>query len=159
MTATKTFLAAAVLLGLASAAPSMAASSASSAASDSLTASVGSVTGSFGKSSDSSSTTATAANGDYKIIDLAAVPERQGMLRLKLQAVAAARGADSEFFLYVPQAVAEQARLAQGAVVTARPRPYGTEFAYGADGATPQAFYLVLADDWYRELQTKAVQL
>ena len=55
--------------------------------------------------------------------------------------------------------ILEQAGLAQGGVVTARPRPYGTEFAYAAAGAAKQAFYLVLADDWYRELQTRPVQL
>ena len=68
-------------------------------------------------------------------------------------------GADNEFFLYLPQVVAEQARLALGGIVTARPRPYGTEFAQRARGETKQAFYLVLADDWYRELPAKAVQL
>ena len=40
--------------------------------------------------------------------------------------------------------------------MTARSRPYGTEFAYGP---AHQAFFLVLADDWYRELQANAVQL
>ena len=49
-----------------------------------------------------------------------------------------------------------EGRLAPGDIVTARQRPYGVEFA---SGATQQAFFLVLNDDWYRELQTNAVVL
>ena len=158
MTPAKTLLAAAVSIALSCAVPAMGASSASSASSEGSSASLGSVSTSFGTSSESSSKTVTGANGEYRIIDLAAAPERQGTVRLKLQAVAEA-GTDDEFFLYLPQVVAAQAHLAQGDVVTARPRPYGTEFAAGARGAAKQAFFLVLADDWYRELQAKAVQL
>jgi len=144
-------LLAAATLSLAAALPALAASSASSAASDSLATSVGSVSGSLGNSSNSSSKTTTADQGDYKIIDIAAAPERPGMVRLTLQATA---DAGTEFLLFLPQTVAERARLAQGGVVTARTRPYGTEFAVGA-----AAFFLVLTDNWYRELQTTAVQL
>jgi hypothetical protein len=151
-------LAAVVLISVASAMPVMAASSASSAASDSVTASLGSVSGSLGTSSNSSSKTVTAADGDYKIIDVAAAPDRPGIVRLKLQALAEDR-ADGEFFLYLPQAVVDRTRLDQGGIVTARQRPYGTEFAYGAEGNARQAFFLVLSDEWYRELQTSAVQL
>jgi len=133
---------------------SMAASSTSSAASDSIGASVGSVSGSFQKSSDSSSRTTT-AEGDYKIIEMAAAPDRPGMLRLKLQAFAD-RSADGEFFLILPQEVVAQTRLAPGGIVTAHQRPYGTEFA---QGEPQQAFYLVLSDEWYRELQTRPVVL
>jgi hypothetical protein len=157
MTRIPSSLCAAALIALAGAAPALADSLASSASSAS-SESVGSVSTSFGKSSDGSSKTTTAAAGDYKIVALAAGPERPGMLRMTLRAVAA-DSADAEFDLYLPQAVAEQARLAEGGIVTARPRPYGTEFAHRADGTDRQAFYLVLADDWYRELQSRAVQL
>ena len=133
----------------------MAASSTASAASDSLTTSVGSASGSIQKSSDSSSTDNKVADGDYKIIDVATLAERPGTLRMKLQAVAD-RGADGEFFLYLPQQAFEQSRLAQGGIVSARQRPYGMEFAHGQ---TRQAFFLVLSDDWYRELNTTAVVL
>ena len=156
MSRTKSLLSATALIALASAGPALADSLASSASSAS-SESVGSVSTSFGKSSDSSKTT-TAAVGDYKIVALATAPERPGMLRVKLQAVAE-DNADPEFVLYLPQALAEQARLAEGGIVTARQRPYGTEFAYASGGNERQAFYLVLADDWYRELQSRAVQL
>jgi hypothetical protein len=43
-----------------------------------------------------------------------------------------------------------------GAVVTVKERAYGFEFARQA---TQEAFFLVLADDWLRELQTKVVTL
>jgi hypothetical protein len=154
MTLARSLFAAAVSMALSSTVPAIADSLASAASSASITVSVGTISGSFGRSSESSSKTAPTANGDYKIIDLAAAPERPGTLRLTLQAVA-----DNEFFLYLPQVVAEQAGLTLGGTVTARPRPYGTEFAHGARGETKQAFYLVLADDWYRELPAKAVQL
>jgi hypothetical protein len=157
MTRNRSFLCAAALIALASAGPALAdslASSASSAASQS----VGSVSTSFGKSSDSSSKTTTAAAGDYRIVALAAVPDRPGMLRARLQALAA-DNAEPEFYLYLPQTVAELAGLAEGGIVSARQRPYGTEFTHVSGGAERQAFFLVLADDWYRELQSKVVEL
>ena len=135
--------------------PALAASSAASSASDSSATSVGSISGSFEKSSASSSKTTGVAQGDYKIIELAAAPQRPGDLRIKLQAVAEP-GADGEIFLTLPQQAFEQGGLALGDTVTARPRPYGTEFASGVTG---QAFFLVLTDDWYRELQSHAVLL
>lgn len=149
-----------VLAGLAvslslAATPCLAASSTSSAVSDSVGASVGSVSGSLQRSSDSSRTT-TVADGDYRVVEVAAVADRPGQLRLTLQAVAADAAADAGFFLVLPAEVVERSRLGTGAVVSARQRPYGVEFAQGPQR---QAFFLVLADDWYRELQTRAVTL
>ena len=144
------------MLLCAAAAPCIAASSAASSASTSLQASSGGISTSIEKSSDSSSKDKKVAEGDYRIIDIAAVAERPGTLRLKLRLLAAAPGADGEFFLLLPTAVADEARLAEGTVVTARHRPYGLEFA---QGEPRQAFFLALSDDWIRELQTTAVAL
>ena len=155
MTPLKNRLAAAALLLGVSALPAMAASSASSAASDSVTTSVGSLSGSVEQSSASSAGDKKVAEGDYRIIDMAAVADRPGMMRMKLQPLAD-RSAEGEFFLTLPQQAVEGSRLAQGGTVTARHKPYGVEFA---DGRTRQAFFLVLADDWYKELQTTAVVL
>jgi len=155
MTTFKKCLAAFPWLFWAAAVPCMAESSVASSASESVSTSVGSLSDSVKKSSDSSSKTTGVAEGDYKIIDVAAVAERPGTARLKLQALADP-AEDSEFFLYLPQQVVDQRRLAQGQIVTARQRPYGVEFAHGA---TRQAFFLVLSDEWYRELQTRAVVL
>lgn len=148
-------LAAIALLFGAGALPAVAASSTSSAASDSVTTSVGSLSGSVEQSSASSAGDKKVAEGDYRIIDVAAAAGRPGMVRMKLQALAE-RSADGEFFLYLPQTAFDASRLGQGGVVTARNKPYGTEFA---DAQTRQAFFLVLADDWYKELQTTAVVL
>jgi hypothetical protein len=41
-------------------------------------------------------------------------------------------------------------------VITVKERPYGLEFARQA---TQEAFFLVVADDWLRELQTRVVAL
>jgi hypothetical protein len=76
-------------------------------------------------------------------------------VRISLQALADP-STDGEYFLYLPQAAFEQSRLAPGHTVSALARPYGLEFA---NRETRQAFFLVLTDDWYRELQTKPVVL
>ena len=157
MTPAKTVVAAALTVALSCALPVAAESFASSASSASITASVGSVSTSFGKSSDSATKTA-AADGDYLIVAIDAAAERPGTLRLTLQA-RADHSADSEFYLYLPQAVAERAQLAQGGTVTARARPYGTEFTQRTETQANRAFFLVLADETYRELQARAVQL
>jgi hypothetical protein len=128
-------------------APSWAASSASSAASDSVTTSVGSLSDSLQGSSNSSRK--TVAEGDYKVIDVAAAPERPGMVRLTLQPLAE-HGADGEIQLTLPQRAADDGRLAAGQVVNAQRRPYGTQFKSGDTG---KPFFLVLDDEWYRELQ------
>ena len=139
---------------VAGAAPAAAASSAASSASDSVATSVGSISGSIQQSSASSSKTTGVAAGDYKILETAEVAGRPGLLRLTLQP--ADGRADGGFDLLVPQPVVAQARLAVGATVSARARPYGLEFA---QGEPREAFFLVLADAWYRELQTTAVVL
>jgi hypothetical protein len=126
-------------------------SSASSAASESA----GSASTSVEKSSASSSPGNKVAAGDYKIIHMAALPERPGMWRLNLQAIAGS-GGQGEFFLYLPQAVVDQTPLTEGGVVTARARPYGLELA---QGDRQEAFFLVLEDDWHRDLQTRALAL
>jgi len=152
-------LAAVSLLLGAGALPAIAASSTSSAASDGASASVGSLSGSVEQSSASSAGDKKVAEGDYRIIDVTAAADRPGMVRMKLQALATERGerdAEGEFFLYLPQTAFDGSQLAQGGVVTARSKPYGTEFA---DAQTRQAFFLVLADDWFKELHTTPVVL
>ena len=148
-------LAAFSLLMAALALPSQAASSAASSVSDSVGTSVGSVSGSLKTSSGSSTKGDGVAAGDYKIIDVAAAPERPDMVRLQLQAQADA-SAQGELILYLPQRALDQSQLALGQQVTARPRAYGVEFS---NTQTQQAFYLVLADEWFRELDSKPVLL
>lgn len=126
------------------------ASSASSAGS----ASSGSVSDSFGKSSDSSSRDKKVAEGEYRVLTAEQAPGRQDTLRLKLQPVAAGQG--EPFFLYLPNKAVADKPLKAGDTVTARQRAYGFEFARVE---TREPFYLVLHDDWHRELQSHPVTL
>lgn len=145
-------VAALALSGLAITLPAWAASSASSASSDGSSASVGSSSTSIEKSSNSSSKGDKVAEGDYKVIQVADAAQA-GKLRLTLRAT---NDSGEEFNLVLPQEAAAQGKLAVGAVVTAKAHAYGLQFA-AAD--TREAFFLVLRDDWYRELATKPVTL
>ncbi len=127
------------------------ASSASSAGS----ASVGSVSDSFRASSNSSSNdNKKSAAGDYRVDAIVAVAGRPDRVRLELAPLD--RPAEAAFALELPARALEQARLVTGSVVNARPRPYGVEFALAPAG---EPFYLVLDDDWYRELAAHRVTL
>jgi hypothetical protein len=127
------------------------ASSASSAGS----ASLGSASDSIQGSSKSSTAPAKVAAGDYRIEQVNPAPDRPGMVRVVLQAVAN-DSADGAFVLVLPQLTFDQQALARGDKVSASERPYGLEFAR-ADTRT--AFFLVLADDWKRELDPRPVKL
>jgi hypothetical protein len=144
----------ALLLGVATV-PALAASSASSASSEGSSASVGSVSGSFEASSNSSSKGGKTAQGDYRIVDMAALPERPGMQRVALQSVAD-EGPQGTFVLYLPQATTERAQLGAGQVITARPRAFGVEFALRE---APAPFFLVLDDERLRELDIRPVAI
>ncbi len=147
-------LASAVLL--IAALPAFAASIATSSASESSTTSVGSVSGSIQKSSAASSKPPTPLlAGDYRVVEVTLLANRPDTRGMRLQSLTDA-SAEGEFLLFVPQEVLARGALAPGQVVTARERPYGIEFSVAA---TQEAFFLVLADDWYRELQSNAVTL
>ena len=127
------------------------ASSASSAGS----ASVGSASDSIHGSSKSSSGKDKVAEGEYQVIEVAALPDRPGMLRLRLQArTAAGNDEPAAFLLDLPQTALGPRGLAAGDVVSVRDRPYGLEFARTAPR---EAFFLVLNDDWRGELDAHAV--
>jgi hypothetical protein len=129
------------------------ASSAGSAASNSIGASSTSLT----TSSNSSSNDRKVAAGDYTVVSVApaddAAHDPATFARLTLRAQ---RADAAEVVLRLPMQTVTQAGLAAGATVTIRERAYGLEFAAGAQR---QAFYLVLDDDWYRELASTAVVL
>jgi hypothetical protein len=145
---------AAMLLLAAFSLPALAASSAASSASDSLSTSVGSVSNSFRGSSESSDRPARTADGDYRVTEVAAADDAQpGMLKLTL---APAAGEGEAFALVLPQKAVDAGGVAVGEVVRAQNRPYGVEFAHAG---TRQPFFLVLQDDWYRELASNPVTL
>ena len=138
----------ALLLGVVAALPCQAdsfASSASSAGSASLGSLSDSVKGSSGSSKSN------VAEGDYRIIDVAAA-ERPDTLRLKMQPVANVDEETAVIYLEVPRLALGDRVAAPGDVVGVRQRPYGYEFAW-AD--TRVAFFLALAADWQRELEPR----
>jgi hypothetical protein len=145
---------AAALVGvtLAAAWPAWSASSVSSASSEGSSASSGSVSDSFEASSDSSSKGDKVAEGDYRLIRIAAAGQ-PGRLRLTLQGTGGAAGT---FVLVVPERTLQQAALTLGDSVTARARSYGWEFAAAA---TKQPFYLVVHDAQQREFSTRKLSL
>ncbi|HEX6634247.1 MAG TPA: hypothetical protein VF038_09770 [Usitatibacter sp.] len=142
----------ALLVGIAAALPCGAESFASSASSAG-SASVGSLSDSIRDSSGSS--THTVAEGDYRIIDVAAA-EQPETLRLKMQHVADAGDDGAVIYLDVPRAALGDRAAAVGDIVGVRQRPYGYQFAWADTGV---AFFLVLAADWQRDLEPRPVQL
>ena len=155
MTLSRPLLLSCALLCAAVALPAWAELSASSAASESSAASSGSVSESFHGSSHSSRGRRDLAAGDYRILEVAAAADRPGLVQLKLEALDEKVAAD-DLFLVLPQAAFDRGRLGKGVVITASARPYGFEFTAGQ---AQQAFFLVLHDDWHRELQSRPVVL
>jgi hypothetical protein len=156
-------LAAAVLLLAASAhaeSVSGAASSAGSSASSAGSASLGSISDSLRGSSDSSTGQTQVADGNYRVIQIAELAGRPGMLRLTLRAADGPGAGAGEFTLDLPRQALAARGLAAGDAVHARQRPYGIEFAHAADATRArEPFFLVLADDWQREIPPRAIAL
>jgi len=130
------------------------ASSAGSSASSAGSASSGSVSDSLNNSSKSSTRTTT-ADGDYRVIEVADVADRPALLRLTLRA---AEG-DPALTLTVPRQALGARGIASGDVVQVRNRDYGLEFARDNGTGAREAFFLVLLDDWRRELAAHPVTL
>jgi len=147
----QSLLLSAALVAFASA-PTLAGGLAASSAAGGSSASSASM-GSADKSSDSATKTMAEINGPYRIVEVTPMPERPGTLRVKLQAAASA---DDVVQIYVPQKTLERNGLGAGKMVTAHQRPYGVEFARTD---TNQAFFLLLADDWHKELSSNPVTL
>ncbi len=133
-------------------------SSASSAASTSVGSASDSIRGS---SNSSSRTTNQVAQGDYRIVDVAQAAPHSGRLRLTLQAVAVP-GAAGALTLELPAQALGARGVAARELVSVRQRAYGLEFARAGNGAgahTREPFFLVLADEWHRELDARPVTL
>jgi len=133
-------------------APIAHADSFTSSASSAGSASSGSVSGSLRGSSNSSTGGDKTADVDYRIIEVAKAPDRAGIVRITMQA----EGPQQQLVLDLPQSIAAQQRLGRGDLVHARRQVYGFEFARGD---TREAFYLVLADDWYDDLAARPLSL
>lgn len=149
-------LACTAMLAAAVCAPAFAdilASSASSASS----ASVGSLSDSISGSSNSSGgNNKPVAAGTYRIEETAGLAQRPGLVRVKLEGVGSDT-ADASFYLDLPQATFDAQGLAAGDRLEVSQRAYGLAFARAE--APREAFFLVLADAWYRELDARALKL
>lgn len=121
-----------------------------SAASSAGSASSGSVSASLHGSSNSSKGEEKTANGDYRIVDVAQLPDQAGQVRVTMVADAS----QQRIALDLPAAVFTQQGLGRGDYVHAERRVYGFEFARKD---TREAFYLVLADNWHDELAPRPV--
>ncbi|MES2298241.1 MAG: hypothetical protein V4582_14440 [Pseudomonadota bacterium] len=128
------------------------ATSLASSASSAGSASSGSISDSLSGSSDSSSGGRKTANGAYRIIDIAQTPGRADMARLTMDGAAA----QPRIVLDLPKATFDQQHLDKGDLVFAQERAYGIAFERND---THEAFYLVLADDWYGELAPRRVDM
>jgi type IV secretory pathway TrbL component len=126
-------------------------SSASSAASNI----VGSLSDSLTGSSNSSSGDKKVAQGTYRIEQMAEVAGKPGRVRLELQALATA-GAAGRVQLELPRVTVEAQALAVRGTIELREREFGMEVAH-ADTRT--AFFLLLADGWRRDMETRPVTL
>ena len=170
-----------LLAACCAAAPALAldlASSTASSASSAGSASVGSVSDSLRSSSQSSAGPRQMADGNYRVIELADAEGYPGAVRLTLQAqvlepaqdlaptwtqartqTPAAAGTDAgaspQWALRLPRAVAEREGLAPGRLVRVAQQPYGVSFALAEQ---PRPFFLLLADDWQRELPARPVR-
>jgi hypothetical protein len=147
-------LAGLVLVGLLGLTAGAWADSLASSASSAGSASVGSLSDSVHGSSNSSSRETTAA-GDYRVVEVAELAERPGMLRLTLQPVARTDEA-GVLWLDLPQGTWQAQHLVTGDLLTAVARPYGLEIARTD---TRQAIYLLLADDWRHDLDARPLAL
>ena len=142
----------AVVIGALAAAPAvLAASSAVTSASDSASTSVDATSRSLHRSSASSSPRPL-AQGDYRVLRVA--KRADGANEVELVAVAGGTGEGGFSLRLADQAVADGG-LVVGQIVSARQRPYGYEFLR-ADTRT--AFFLLLDDDWHRELPSVPVR-
>ena len=146
------------LLALALSAPCLADSLASSASSAG-SASLGGSSASLNTSSNSSAPKTAVLEGDYRVIQVAVLADRPGMLQLQLQATQVA-GREGTIWLTLPQRALARRGLAAGDIVSAHHRPYGVQFAHSAGGsAEAEAFFLVLTDEWLGDLDPRAVTL
>jgi hypothetical protein len=149
ITLTMRLICAAGALGLALQAQ---AESIASSASSAGSASSGSVSDSLAGSSNSSNKNKKVADADYRIIDIAATPDRADRTRVTLQAA----DPEQRVVLDLPQTTFDKQQLVVGDTMYAHNRVYGVEFGR-ADNRQP--FYLVLADEWYGELASRPLSL
>ncbi|OFA02004.1 hypothetical protein [Duganella sp. HH101] len=124
-----------------------------SSASSAGSASSGSISDSLNGSSNSShGDKRKVADGEYRIIQIAATPDRADRTRITMQA----NDPQQRIVLDLPQITFDKQQLVVGDAMYAQNRSYGIEFGRSDKH---QPFYLVLADEWYGELASRPVSL
>ena len=124
-----------------------------SSASSAGSASSGSISDSLNGSSNSSGgDKRKVADGEYRIIQIAATPDRTDRTRITMQA----NDPQQRIVLDLPQITFDKQQLTVGDAMYAQNRSYGIEFGRSDKH---QPFYLVLADEWYGELASRPVSL
>jgi len=131
-----------------------ASSTTSSAVSDSATSSASSASDSVTGSSTSSKKVVT-AQGDYTVVELAAAPNKPGMVQVALQA-ADSPDQQSDFTLLLPRKTIDDNGLAVGQTISAKPQNFGLELSGGMHA---RVFYLILHDALRNELRSVPVSL
>lgn len=123
----------------------------------------GSVSDSLGASSNSSTGDKKVAEGAYRVTEVAEVtPGTTAQPQVILTLQGRDPGTTAEFTLKLPRAAMGDQLLARGDLVQVRAREYGYDFARGnaaANANAAQPFFLVLKDDWHRELGAHVVTL
>ncbi|MFY7906046.1 MAG: hypothetical protein ACOVO0_07900 [Burkholderiaceae bacterium] len=98
------------------------------------------------------------AEGPYTVVAVLALPDQPDALQLRLQQAAVSTDQPvAEFTLTLPRVAAERAQLASGQIVLAQHRPYGLAFSRADSTGEPLPFFLVLDDNWHRELHNRPV--
>ena len=82
---------------------------------------------------------------------MTALADQTDRVRLRMEAVAGT----AEVQLLLPRAAVHRAQLAAGQRVSAEHRPYGVALATLDATDTTLPFFLILDDDWFRELQSR----
>jgi hypothetical protein len=90
------------------------------------------------------------AQGEYRLVDVAAVAGQADLARLHLQ------GEAGEFDLLIPRAVFERAGLASGDTVAVAERAWGLNFTLKGQA---EPFFLAVDDSWQGGLNIKPVKL
>lgn len=124
-----------------------------SSASSASSTSIGSSSASSEKSSNSSSTKDRVAQGQYTVVEIAEVAEQADMVRLRMQPV----GGTAEVVLLLPRAATDRVQLGTGHIVSAEHRPYGLALATVDATTATVPFFLILDDDWFRELESRPI--
>ena len=95
------------------------------------------------------------------MVDVAELADQPNLLRVRLQPIETADATPSAksaaFDLVLPRQAAQQGQLAVGQTISAQHRPYGLAFAALTATGNGGPFFLVLDDDWYRELESRPV--